>query len=309
MAENARKVIRVALAANLLIAATKFFAAWKTGSSAILSEGVHSVVDTGDQVLLLYGLRRAALPPDADFPFGHGKEIYFWSFVVAILIFSLGAGISLYEGILHLLHPSELSSPAINYLIIGAALIFEGVSWVVSLREFRKGKKPGRGYLEAIRKAKDPSVFLVLMEDSAALLGLLTALAGIALTQLTGSPYFDGAASIVIGIILGLTAAFLAGETKGLLVGEAADREAVQAIRGIAEQGPHVEHVNEVLTLQMGPDYVLATISLDFAPQATSDDVERTVVLLESRIRERVPAVKKVFVEAQAWSREAPEQG
>lgn len=303
MAESARKVIWVAMAANLLIAATKFFAAWKTGSSAILSEGVHSVVDTGDQILLLYGMHRAARPADCDFPFGHGKEIYFWSFVVAILIFALGAGISLYEGVLHLLHPSELTSPLINYLIISAAIVFEGISWVVSLREFRKEKNPEHGYLEAISKAKDPTLFLVLMEDSAALLGLFTALAGIALTQLTGNPAYDGMASIVIGVILGATAAFLANETKGLLIGEAADREAMQVIRAIVEKGEHVEHVNEVLTLQMGPDYVLATISLDFAAGASSDQVEQSVVMLESQITERLPVVKKVFIEAQAWNR------
>lgn len=303
MAESARKVIWVAMAANLLIAATKFFAAWKTGSSAILSEGVHSVVDTGDQILLLYGMHRAERPADRDFPFGHGKEIYFWSFVVAILIFALGAGISLYEGVLHLLQPSELTSPLINYLIIAAAIVFEGISWAFSLREFRKGKKPGRGYLEAISKGKDPTLFLVLMEDSAALLGLFTALAGIALTQLTGNPVYDGVASIVIGVILGATAAFLASETKGLLIGEAADRDAMQAIRAIVEKGEHVDHVNEVLTLQMGPDYVLATISLDFASGASSDEVEQSVVALESQIVERLPVVKKVFIEAQAWSR------
>lgn len=303
MSKSARKVVWVAMAANLLIAATKFFAAWKTGSSAILSEGVHSLVDTGDQILLLYGMHRAARPADHDFPFGHGKEIYFWSFVVAILIFSLGAGISFYEGVLHLLHPSKLTSPLINYLIIGAAIVFEGISWIVSLREFRKEKKPQHGYLEAISKGKDPTLFVVLMEDSAALLGLFTALTGIALTQLTGNPIYDGIASVVIGGILGATAAFLATETKGLLIGEAADREAMQVIRGIVEKGEHVEHVNEVLTLQMGPDYVLATISLDFASEVTSDQVEQSVLTLESQITERLPVVKKVFIEAQAWSR------
>lgn len=303
MKAGPKKVIFAAMAANLMIAAVKFFAAWKTGSSAILSEGIHSVVDTTDQILLLYGLHRATLPPDDDFPFGHGKEIYFWSFVVAILIFGLGAGISFYEGILHLLHPVQLSHPMVNYAVLAAATVFEGVSWGVSLREFNRQKKPTVGYLKAIRRAKDPTVFLVLMEDSAALLGLGAAILGILLTQLTGNPFYDGAASIVIGMILTSTAVFLATETKGLLVGEAADREAVQTIREIVARGPNVEHVNEVLTLQMGPDFVLATVGLDFAAGVASENLEETVVQMERDIMQRVPEVKKVFIEAEAWKR------
>ncbi|MBT1070358.1 cation diffusion facilitator family transporter [Geobacter chapellei] len=291
------------MTANLLIAGTKFCAAWSTGSSAILSEGVHSLVDTGNQVLLLYGLHRAERPPDEQFPFGHGKEIYFWSFVVAILIFALGAGISLYEGILHLLHPSPLENPFIIYIIITAALVFEGVSWVISIREFRRQEKSRMGFLQAIRKGKDPSLFLVVMEDSAAMLGLLVALAGISLTQLTGSPLFDGTASVVIGLILGVTAMLLARETKGLLIGEAADVETVRAIRKILIDGKYVDHVNEVLTLHMGPDFVVTTVSLDFADHVPAGEVERTVVELETAIRNRVPEVKKVFIEAEAWRR------
>lgn len=304
MKPGAKKVIWVAMAANLAIAVVKFFAAWRTGSSAILSEGVHSVVDTSDQLLLLYGLHRASLPPDREFRFGHGKEIYFWSFVVAMLIFSLGAGISFYEGVHHLLHPSEMVEPRINYLVIAAAMAFEGISWVISVREFRKEKKPELGYLQAIRRGKDPTLFLVLMEDSAALLGLVAALAGIALTQVTGNIIFDGAASLVIGGILALTAVFLAQETKGLLIGEAADREAEQVIRGIVERGRHVERVNEVLTLQMGPEYVLATVALDFADGVPSDQVEDVVAELEAQIKTSLPTVKKVFIEAEGRRRE-----
>jgi cation diffusion facilitator family transporter len=299
----AKKVILAALAANLLIATVKFVAAWMTGSSAILSEGIHSLVDSGNQVLLLHGQRRAALPPDEDFPFGHGKEIYFWSFVVSILVFSVGAGLSLYEGVDHLLKPTTIKNVGVNYLTIGTAMIFEGVSWVISVREFAKQKAPQHSFVQAIRKGKDPTLFLVVLEDSAALLGLLVALLGVALASLTGIPLFDGAASVVIGLILGATAVLIALETKGLLVGEAALKEVVQAIREVVAAGEHVEHVNEVLTLHMGPDYIVATISLDFVDEVPAGEIERTVVVLEGEIRKRVPEVKKVFIEAEAWRR------
>jgi cation diffusion facilitator family transporter len=303
MKGESKKVILAALAANLLIAVTKGGAAWFTGSSAILSESIHSLVDSGNQLLLLYGQRQARRPPDDDFPFGHGKEIYFWSFVVAILVFSLGAGISLYEGVDHIIHPATIRHQYVNYFIIGASMIFEGISWAVSVREFRKSKAPEQSYFQAMRKGKDPTMFLVVLEDSAALLGLGAAFAGIFLASVTGNPLYDGIGSVVIGLILAATAIFIAKETKGLLVGEAASREAVRVIREVVAQGPHVEHVNEVLTLHMGPEYVIATISLDFADDVPAGEIERTVTVLEEEIRRRVPEVKKVFVEAEAWRR------
>ena len=291
------------MAANLLIAAVKFFAAWWTGSSAILSEGIHSLVDSGNQVLMLHGQRRAQLPADEHFPFGHGKEIYFWSFVVSILVFSVGAGLSLFEGITHIIHAAPIRNVGVSYLIIAAAMLFEGISWLISVREFNKAKAPQHNFLQAIQKGKDPTLFLVVLEDSAALLGLLVALAGIALASLTGIPHFDGVASVIIGLILGGTAVVIAVETKGLLVGEAALREVVQTIREVVAAGEHVEHVNEVLTLHMGPEYIVATISLDFVDEVPAGEIERTVPLLEAEIRRRVPEVKKVFIEAQAWRR------
>ena len=301
-------VILAALAANILIAVVKFIAAWWTGSSAILSEGIHSLVDSGNQVLMLHGQRRAELPPDEEFPFGHGKEIYFWSFVVSILVFSVGAGLSLFEGISHLIHATPIKNVKVSYLIIGAAMIFEGISWIISVREFAKEKAPQHKFLEAIRKGKDPTLFLVVLEDSAALLGLVVAFAGVALASLTGIPHFDGGASVVIGLILGGTAVIIAVETKGLLVGEAALQEVVQAIREVVAAGEHVEHVNEVLTLHMGPEYIVATISLDFVDDVPAGEIERTVLVLESEIRRRVPEVKKVFIEAEAWRRPKPKR-
>jgi len=303
MKNSAKKVILAALAANLLIATVKFIVAWFTGSSAILSEGIHSLVDSGNQVLLLHGQRRAALPPDEDFPFGHGKEIYFWSFVVSILVFSVGAGLSLFEGITHIIRATPIRNVGVSYLVIGVAMLFEGISWVISVREFSREKAPQHNFLQAIRKGKDPTLFLVVLEDSAALLGLLTALAGVALASLTGIAEFDGAASVVIGLILGGTAIVIAVETKSPLVGEAALREVVQAIREIVSHGEHVEHVNEVLTLHMGPEYIVATISLDFVDEVPAGEIERTVLVLEAEIKRRVPEVKKVFIEAEAWRR------
>ena len=302
MAGESRRVIIAALIGNTLIAVTKFVAAALTGSSAMLSEGIHSLVDTGNQVLMLHGLRQARKPPDARFPFGHGKEIYFWSFVVAILIFALGGGISIYEGIVHLRHPRAIENPLINYAVLGLAILFEGAAWLFAFRAFRQTK--GRwGYIEAVQRAKDPSLFVVLFEDSAALLGLLVALAGVGLSQLTGILYFDGIASVIIGLILVGTAVWLAWETKGLLIGESANAPVVEGIRAILEACPVIEHVNEVLTMHMGPDYILVNIAVDFRDDVAAGDIERTIAELDARIRERFPKVKRVFIEAEAWRR------
>ena len=294
MASGSRKVIFAALAGNTLIAVTKFIAAAITGSSAMLSEGIHSLVDTGNQFLLLYGMKRAARPADADFPFGHGREIYFWSFVVAMLIFALGGGISIYEGIKNLQHPEPITDPMVNYVVLGLAILFEGGAWWFALKEFSRAKG-NRGYLEAVHEAKDPSTFVVLFEDSAAMLGLLVALAGIALSQFTGILIFDAIASILIGLILFGTAAWLAYETKSLLIGESASCATVQGIREILRSVPAVEHVNEVLTMHLGPDDVLATISVDFVDDKTADEIENSVAAIDQLIKQRFPSVKRVY--------------
>jgi cation diffusion facilitator family transporter len=299
MATGSKKVIYAALAGNALIAVTKFIAAAITGSSAMLSEGIHSLVDTGNQALLLYGLKRAKRPPDRSFPFGYGKEIYFWSFIVAILIFGLGAGISIYEGILHLLHPEPVKTPYVNYIVIVIAMIFEGFAWYFALKEFTKSKGKW-SYVTAVQRAKDPSIFVVLFEDSAALIGLVVAFLGIFLGQITGIVYFDGAASIIIGLILAGTATWLAYETKGLLIGESANESIIAGIRELASVYDVVEHVNEILTLHMGPDYILVNISLDFVDDATADIVENTIERLDKEIKSRYSLVKRVFVEAEA---------
>lgn len=299
MASGSKKVIYAALIGNGLIAITKFIAAGITGSSAMLSEGIHSVVDTGNQVLLLYGLKRAQKPPDERFPFGHGKEIYFWSFVVAILIFAVGAGISIYEGIKHLMHPEPLKDPTINYIVLVLAMIFEGFAWYFAYKEFNKVKGQ-MGYVQAVRRGKDPTLFVVLFEDSAAMLGLIVAFIGILLAQLTGLAFWDGMASIVIGFILAGTAIWLAYETKGLLIGEGADQQTVRGIRTLAESHEGIQHINEILTLHMGPEFILATISVEFADNLSADDMEARISELDQSIKESYPHVKRIFIEAEA---------
>lgn len=306
MASGSKKVIFAALIGNSLISVTKFAAAAYTGSSAMLSEGIHSLVDTGNQILLLYGIKRASKPADEDFPFGYGKEIYFWSFIVAILIFALGGGISIYEGIKHLSNPEPISSPMVNYVVLGLAMVFEGVAWWFAFKEFSK-QKGKWGYVEAIQRAKDPSIFVVLFEDSAAMLGLMVAFAGVALSQVTGILIFDSLASIVIGMILVGTSIWLAYETKGLLIGESANHTVVREIKGILNQQPSIEHVNEVLTMHMGPDFILANISVDFVDSETADTIEKVIASIDQTIKQHHPEIKRVFVEAEKRRNQAIE--
>jgi len=292
-------VIYAALVGNSLIALMKFVAAFITGSSAMFSEGIHSVVDTGNQILLLYGLKQSKKPADDQFPFGHGKEIYFWSFIVAIMIFAVGAGISIYEGIHRLGNPVAIENILINYIVLGLALVFEGGAWYFALKEFRR-EKGDSGYLEAVHRGKDPSIFVVLFEDSAAMLGLTVALIATALTQLTGNLYLDGVASIVIGLILAGTAVWLAVETKSLLIGESANNHVVRGIRKLALTIRNINHVNEVLTMHMGPDFILVNISVEFSDQATATDIEDAVALLDDKIKKAYENVQRVFIEAEA---------
>ena len=299
-AHGSKKVIYAALIGNGLIAVTKFGASAVTGSSAMLSEAVHSVVDTGNQILLLYGLKRAARPADGTHPFGYGMELYFWTFVVAILIFAVGAGISIYEGISKLMAPHPIRSPHVNYIVLAIAMVFEAGAWWVAFKEFNRSK--GRlGYLAAVRQSKDPTVFTVLFEDSAAMLGLIAAFIGIFLADRLGIPALDGAASIVIGLILGGTAVLLAYESKGLLIGEGARPAVIAGIRRIVSGKTGIERVNELLTMHFGPQDVLLTLSLDFDDRLSSGQVERAISEMESEIKTAYPEVTRVFIEAQSW--------
>ncbi len=298
MAGSSKKAIYAALVGNGLIAVTKFGAAAVTGSAAMFAEGIHSLVDTGNQILLLYGLRAARRAPSPDFPFGHGKEVYFWSFVVAIMIFALGAALSFYKGLEHVLHPEPLSSVGINYVVLGLAIVFEGAALTVALREFNRSKGQ-LGFLDAVRRGKDPTLFVIVFEDSAALLGLLVAMLGIFLYQITGNPIFDGLASMVIGLILGITAIWLAYETKSLLIGESADPDTAASIRETAISHPMVKSVNEIATLHMGPEYVVVTISVDFVDGINVGQVEAGVTDLSRRVKAIDPVLRRVFVEVE----------
>lgn len=300
MAESSKKVVFAALAGNLLIFITKFAAAAITGSSAMFSEGIHSLVDTGNQVLLLHGMRQARKPPDNRFPFGHGKEVYFWSFAVAIMVFAVGAGVSTYEGIINtFLHPRPVERPMVNYVVLGFALIFEGFSWFFAFTEFTRTKGKWN-YIEAVHRGKDPTIFVVLFEDSAALLGIVVAFCGVLLSHLTGIEEFDGIASIIIGLILGGTAVWLAYETKGLLIGESANEKVVNGIREIVAAAEGVDHVNEVLTMHMGPDFILVNISIDFRDDIPAGELEVVIAKLDRQIKQNFANVKRVFVEAEA---------
>ncbi len=264
----------------------------------MFSEAVHSVVDTGNQLLLLYGLRRAVRPPDRNHPFGYGKELYFWTFVVAILIFGLGAGISFYEGLHKIQDPQPISKPVVNYVVLGFAILFELAACSIAYREFRKNMGT-RGFLAEIRRSKDPALFTVLFEDSAAVLGLFVALLGIYLSDVLNMPMLDGVASVGIGVILTVTAGILAYECKGLLTGEAAHPEVVAKIKIMLEADSAVVVVNELLTLHFGAADVLLNASLDFADGLTANDVEEAVNRLEAAIKRAHPEVTRVFIEAQ----------
>lgn len=302
-----RIVVYAALIGNLLIAITKFVAAAFTGSSAMLSEGVHSLVDTGNEVLLLYGLHRGSRPADRSHPYGHGRELYFWSFVVAVLIFALGAGVSTYEGVVHILSPEAIENPTINYVVLGLSVVFEGVSWTIALREFNQ-QKGNLGYIAAIRRSKDPTTFTVLVEDTVALLGLLLAAAGIFAAQMLEMPVLDGVASIGIGILLAGTAVFLARESKNLLLGESALPEVREGIMKVASADKDIRQVNAVTTSQLGPDTVIAALSAEFEDHLSTPDIEACIERLEAAIQQTHPEVSTIFVKPQShetWAKRA----
>jgi cation diffusion facilitator family transporter len=300
MTSESKVAVFAAMAGNLAIAITKLIAAYFSGSSAMLSEGIHSVVDTGNGALLLVGLRQSRKPADARHPFGHGKELYFWPLVVAIMIFALGGGMSVYEGVTHLMHPTH-ADPTWNYVVLGIAFVFESISSVFAFKAFR-GELKGQRPLAAIRASKDPTTFTVLFEDSAALLGLVVAFLGIFLGNVLHNPYFDGIASIVIGLILAVVAAFLAYETKGLLIGEGVNPETLDSLRSIATSDPAVQEVRKSLTMHFGPYEVLLTLDILFKKELTAEEITSAINRIEAAIRARHTEIKHVFIEAKSLS-------
>jgi cation diffusion facilitator family transporter len=296
---TSRTVIYAAIAGNILVAATKFAAAFWTGSSAMRSEGVHSFVDTGNELLLLYGMSRASARPDREHPLGHGREIYFWSFVVALLVFALGAVVSFIEGTNHILHPHPIVNPTVNYLVLGISALFDGTTWWIALRGF-KGDRPYADLFAVVRDSKDPPSFMVLFEDSAALIGLVVALVGTFLSVQLKLPVLDGVASVVIGLLLAATATALARETKGLLIGEPAEPSIVEAITRIAEEMDGVAHANGILTVHLAPRQILVALSLEFDDALRTPEIESKVRELEHRVCASHPSVLAVFVKPQS---------
>jgi cation diffusion facilitator family transporter len=296
-------VVVIALIGNLCITVAKFGAAVLTGSAAMASEGVHSLADTTNELLLLYGLHRANAPPDRRHPFGHGREAYFWSFIVALLILIVGASVSFYQGVSRLKSPHPLTHVTAIYAVLAISFLFEGISWQSALRRIRKAKGD-RGYYAAFRVSKDPGVFTVLLEDSAALLGLVVALAGTAVTHATGRPEFDAGASIAIAVLLCATSFLLARETKALLIGEPARAELQQSILDISGKETCIVHTNGVVTVQLGPDQVFAGLSTEFRDNLTTVEIEDYVERVEATIREQHPEVVALYVKPQtheAW--------
>ncbi|MHB2210379.1 cation diffusion facilitator family transporter [Methylobacterium sp. CM6257] len=308
MAHESKGAIYAAAGANLAIAAAKFLGGALTGSTAMLAEGVHSLVDTANQVLLLVGMKRAQRPADARHPFGYGREIYFYAFVVALMIFLGGGLFAIYEGIERVRHPEpdvdaeifghRLPGIWVNVAILGFAIAAEGTSWVVAMRQFW-AEKGQRSAVRAIRRSKDPTLFTILVEDTAALIGLLIALAGVAFAHLLEMPSLDGWASVGIGLVLVGMAVFLMVETHGLLIGEAADPEIVTAIEDLVRAEPDVLHLNEVLTQHLGPSDILVNLSIDMADDLSAGDVESLVTRLDRAVKQRSPEVTRVFIEIQ----------
>lgn len=288
-----------AMVANLAIAATKFVAAGFTGSSAMISEGIHSVVDTGNQLLLLLGIRRSRKPPDAGHPFGHGMELYFWSLVVAMLLFGVGGGMSVYEGITHLLHPHPLEDATWNYASLGIAFVFEGISWMLAMRQLRPLIRE-RGVWRALRTSKDPSILILFFEDSAALVGLVIAFLGVFLGHLWRTPVADGIASILIGLLLAGVASLLVHESKGLLLGESADPEVLRDIRAIVDADPAVDKAGYPLTMHLAPEEILLNLEIDFRRGLPPGRITESIIRLEQEIRRRHPEMRRIFIEARA---------
>lgn len=307
MAGKSKKPVAVygAIVANFFIAVTKFVAAALTGSSAMISEGIHSVVDTGNQSLLLLGISLSKKPADESHPFGHGKELYFWGLIVAIILFGLGGGMSVYEGVTHIQHPAELTDPTWNYVVLGIAFVVESIAFYIAFKELIKvaGKDD---IWNAIRTSKDPAIFVVLFEDFAALGGLVIAALGIYLAHAFQNPLYDGISSILIGILLGSIAIFLAYESRRLLLGESAAKETVEGIRALAEDEPHVNVVKQPYTMHFGPNEILLNLRVQFSQGLSGQQLAQAVDRMEKNIRREYPIVKHIFIEADAIAKSKP---
>ena len=298
-ASSSKTVVYGAIGANLAIAASKFVAAAFTGSAAMMSEGIHSLVDSGNGLLILFGMNRAARPADAKHPFGYSKEIYFWTVIVAVLVFAVGGGMSLYKGYQYLREPAPLTDPTWNYWVLGLAIVFEGVACTLAYREFRK-TQGAQGFWQALRSSRDPAVFAILLEDLAALVGLVIALIGIFFGHLLNNLYFDGAASAAIGVLLVGMAIFMLGEAKGLLLGEGASDAVLSDLQQLVGQDPAVERLRPPLSMYLGPTDAILALDVSFKDQLTAAEIEQAVDRLQTAIKAQHPDFKRIFIEASA---------
>lgn len=288
-------VLYGALAANVGIATAKFVAAAFSGSSSMATEGVHSLVDSGNQMLMFYGQKRASRPADPAHPFGYGRELYFWAFVVAILIFAVGAGVSIYEGMVHIQRPHAIDDPTMNYIVLAVAAMLEGASWIVAARDFNR-KRGDQTWWRAVRRSKDPPGFIVLFEDSAALVGLGIAACGVWASVRFGDPRIDGVASIAIGLVLACVAVLLARESKGLLIGEAADADLIARLRKVMDGHPLIDSVNHVRTVHTGPESIFVAISADFADDLRMGEAESVIEDLEQKMKALSPLITSIYI-------------
>ncbi|MBC7485510.1 MAG: cation transporter [Cytophagaceae bacterium] len=302
MAKSDSKIAIIgALASNVAIAIVKFIAAAITGSSAMISEGIHSLVDSANTLLLLFGLHRSNKSPNAKHPFGYGKELYFWTLVVATSLFAIGGGMSIYEGVEHMQHPEPLTDPTWNYIVLGAALVFSSISFVIAYRAFKKGNED-KSVWKAIQESKDPGTFAILFEDSADILGLFVAFLGVYFGHALQNPYIDGAASIVIGIILCTTSFFLAYETKGLLIGESADPEVLKQITALTLSDAAVDYVKPPLTMHIGATNILLALGISFKKELSAEQVAEAIDRIEVSIRKAYPDVQRIYIEAKSFA-------
>ena len=299
MAQETKTAVIAAIVGNLAIAVSKFVAAALSGSAAMLSEAIHSLVDTGNDALMLYGIHRSAKPPDHDHPFGYGHELYFWTLVVGILIFALGGGMSILTGVLHVINNTPAEARLWNYVVLAVAALFEGASWYFGLLAFRK-EQAGRGIVETIKISKDPTTFSVLLEDSAALIGLAFAFAGIFLSSHLGIPWLDGASSVAIGVLLCAIALVMVYESKGLLIGEGVGRATAEGIRALVTADPGVQSIGKLATMYLGPDEVMLAVEVHFRPDGSGDERRRSIVRITRAIRGKYPRIRHVFLDA-SW--------
>jgi cation diffusion facilitator family transporter len=293
---SSKLAIYSALGANLLIAITKFIAAIMTRSSAMISEGIHSLVDTSNEVLLLLGIKKSQKQPDAKRPFGYGRELYFWSFIVSILIFGVGAGISFYEGITHLQHPHLIQNPLWNYIVLGGAFLFDGISFIIALRNFNNHRN-GQPFWESVKRSKDPTSFVVLFEDAADVLGLIIAFLGVYLGHLYQNPYFDGIASMIIGIILTGVSLILTKESRSLLMGETAPPQMIESVIRLVESNTAIQNIQQQLSMVLSPKEILLILKLNIKQNLSSDEITGAIQSIKKQIQTEYPSIRKLFIE------------